>query len=894
MGNTYIGSANGAEVFSLKINTNGSYEFKLTGTLDHRDTTNTNEPIDLKFGVTATDSDGDTDTATVTVRVLDDAPVAHNDVNNLDVTTTTVPVAKDYNVVLVLDVSGSMGGTKLALMKDAINNLLTNFNGYTGGTVKVHFVTFATSTMAESTFTITNLAEFNAAKAWVNGLAANGTTNYEDPLQDAITWLQSSGTGGPIVGGSNFTYFVSDGEPNQYQNNSNVSTSGDATTVMQNITGTYDPTGTANDDNVSEVAILKGLSTVIGVGLEVSATTIARLDVIASSGHALDVDNAADLSAALQGSNPVTVTTVSVATGNVISGVNGGPGAADSLSEDDVNRVTDVSFEGGPSVTVPAGGFVLINGDEGVLKLYSNGDYTYTANSNANLNDGIDEVFTYTLKDGDGDPSRATLTLHLDAPTLKVGTNVNDITGSTTTYVVGGGPGVINGGGGSDILVGDNGGASTQNVNKDYNVVMILDVSGSMEGSKLTLMKSAVNNLLTSFNGYTGGTVKIHFVTFSDQTKGETTFTVTNATEFNAAKAWINALVAGGTTNYEDPMQDAVTWLQSTGSGGPIAGAETYTYFVSDGEPNRYMNNSNTAVDGSADVVMQNIHGTYNPSGTTNDDTTSEVALLKSLSTELIGVGIGVSATTLARLDTIDSNGDALDVQNPADLSAALQGSSPLNKLAAVGGDVLNGGNGGDLMFGDSLFTDTLATAKGLSTLKGAGWEVFAQLEAGGTGWTRADTINYIKTHAAELAQESVGSNGETRTGGDDTLNGGAGNDIIFGQEGKDLITGGAGNDQLSGGTGGDTFIFHNGDGIDHISDFSLSQGDKLDISDILTSFDPLHDNLHNFVHTVTSGADTLVQVDPTGTGAAFQTVVVLEGVHLDVNALTAGGNLIA
>ncbi len=63
----------------------------------------------------------------------------------------------------------------------------------------------------------------------------------------------------------------------------------------------------------------------------------------------------------------------------------------------------------------------------------------------------------------------------------------------------------------------------------------------------------------------------------------ESTFTVTNLAEFNAAKALINALDANGYTNYEDPMQDAITWLQSTTGNMPIAGAETYTYFVSDG-----------------------------------------------------------------------------------------------------------------------------------------------------------------------------------------------------------------------------------------------------------------------------------------------------------------------
>ncbi|WP_066016769.1 VCBS domain-containing protein [Endozoicomonas atrinae] len=77
---------------------------------------------------------------------------------------------------------------------------------------------------------------------------------------------------------------------------------------------------------------------------------------------------------------------------------------------------------------------------------------------------------------------------------------------------------------------------------------------------------------------------------------------------------------------------------------------------------------------------------------------------------------------------------------------------------------------------------------------------------------------------------------------GHDKLYGAAGNDTLSGGEGNDLIVGGAGDDILSGGAGEDIFDFNFADigtasspAIDTITDFNLSEGDVLDISDLLS-----------------------------------------------------------
>ena len=103
-------------------------------------------------------------------------------------------MAKDYNIVLILDVSGSMQGNKLDMLKQAVNNLMQDFQNYNGGDVKVHIVPFATSAQAGATFTLNadgTGSGYTDAVNFINGLVANGSTNYEAPMQDAIGWLQS-------------------------------------------------------------------------------------------------------------------------------------------------------------------------------------------------------------------------------------------------------------------------------------------------------------------------------------------------------------------------------------------------------------------------------------------------------------------------------------------------------------------------------------------------------------------------------------------------------------------------------------------------------------------------------------------------------------------------------
>ncbi|MFU1707881.1 retention module-containing protein [Aeromonas hydrophila] len=276
------------------------------------------------------------------------------------------------------------------------------------------------------------------------------------------------------------------------------------------------------------------------------------------------------------------------------------------------------------------------------------------------------------------------------------------------------------------------------------------------------------------------------------------------------------------------------------------------------------------------------------------------------------------SRTAEVRIDNIGIEqgfnapiGEAQIVTSAEQLTAALTEGDQITVLLGAGNDVVEGGAGNDILFGDALNTDALSTQLGLSLPAGSGWLVFETLESD-HGWTRAQTVDYIRTHLTELSEESG------RSGGNDTLDGGSGNDILFGQEGSDLLDGGDGDDYLYGGSGNDTLISGAGsdtligglgddiliggfgsdtmtggagsdtfkwlagdaDGsTDKITDFTLgnptSGGDVLDLSDLLVGVPSAANN-----NDLATALDNYLKFD-TATNK----------LTIDTNGLTSGGS---
>jgi Ca2+-binding RTX toxin-like protein len=105
-----------------------------------------------------------------------------------------------------------------------------------------------------------------------------------------------------------------------------------------------------------------------------------------------------------------------------------------------------------------------------------------------------------------------------------------------------------------------------------------------------------------------------------------------------------------------------------------------------------------------------------------------------------------------------------------------------------------------------------------------------------GNIWEANDQVEYVISDASLTLK---GSNGP------DNLVGGSGDDTLSGRGGDDVLTGGPGDDALDGDAGADTFSWSRGDlgsvddpAYDTIHDFSLDDGDKLDLSSVLDGDD--------------------------------------------------------
>lgn len=133
---------------------------------------------------------------------------------------------------------------------------------------------------------------------------------------------------------------------------------------------------------------------------------------------------------------------------------------------------------------------------------------------------------------------------------------------------------------------------------------------------------------------------------------------------------------------------------------------------------------------------------------------------------------------------------------------------------------------------------------------------------------------------------------------GNDQLHGGSGSDILYGEAGNDVLYGGVGADTMTGCTGLDRFVFDSSTAsIDTIKDFSKTE-DTLDLSNLLTSFDPVTNAITDFVQITNSGTNSIVKVDLDGAGTAstWVQVATLTGVIglTDEQALLNSGHLIA
>ena len=121
---------------------------------------------------------------------------------------------------------------------------------------------------------------------------------------------------------------------------------------------------------------------------------------------------------------------------------------------------------------------------------------------------------------------------------------------------------------------------------------------------------------------------------------------------------------------------------------------------------------------------------------------------------------------------------------------------------------------------------------------------------------------------------------------GNSILNGGTGNDTLYGGLGNDTLNGGKGNDTLTGGAGADTFIWRAGDtGKDTVTDFKPTDGDRIDLVDLLP--DAAHNDILSYLKVDT--ATSTLQISTTGqVNSSTDVTIKLTGVDLKTYGATS------
>jgi Ca2+-binding RTX toxin-like protein len=206
-----------------------------------------------------------------------------------------------------------------------------------------------------------------------------------------------------------------------------------------------------------------------------------------------------------------------------------------------------------------------------------------------------------------------------------------------------------------------------------------------------------------------------------------------------------------------------------------------------------------------------------------------------------------LNGTGNALANRLDGNAGAnrLDGGEGNDTLFGLSGNDTL--IGGVGNDTLDGGLGADRMEGGAGNDNYVVDDAG---------DVIIELAGGGNDRVTA-TITHALAEEVEwlslfgtadlngtgnaLANRLDGNAGANRLDGgegDDALSGLSGNDSLIGGLGHDLLDGGLGADSLEGGLGADRFLFRSAVEAhgDVISDFSVAEGDRIDLRPIDTN----------------------------------------------------------
>jgi serralysin len=170
------------------------------------------------------------------------------------------------------------------------------------------------------------------------------------------------------------------------------------------------------------------------------------------------------------------------------------------------------------------------------------------------------------------------------------------------------------------------------------------------------------------------------------------------------------------------------------------------------------------------------------------------------------------------------------------------------NVIGAAGGDTINGNAAANQVFGRAG-ADSISGGDGEDYLRGedgndtvAGGGAFDDIHGnlgddvafGGEGndWVVGgkDNDRLSGEGGDDIVYGNLGEDTCDGGAGADLVRGGQANDVLFGRDGDDWLSGDRGDDTIAGGGGADIFHGSQDAGIDRVLDFSLSEGDRVQL----------------------------------------------------------------
>ncbi|WP_095058963.1 retention module-containing protein [Pseudomonas sp. Irchel s3f7] len=869
---TLVGSVsggNGALTYSLVGNATGLYgqiEIHADGTYTYTLTSAPKTTPNINDGVTtltpnetftykATDALGNSTTSTIVISVVDDIPKAvasERSVSAMEI---------DSNLLIVLDVSGSMGDasgvpglTRLALAKNAISALLDKYDAL--GDVKVHLVTFSSGANDSSGVWV----DIATAKSLLASLTSGGTTNYDA----AVAMLKTAFvTTGKLTGAQNIGYFFSDGKPTDGQE-----------------------IGTADEASLKaffEANDIKNYA--IGLG---SGVSNANLDPLSYDGISNTNTNAVVVTDLNQLDSVLTGTVQGAPVTGSLLGVGGTFGAdggfIKSIVVDGTTYTYDPKALGGQGSLTPSGGtnaatfntanntLSIATSKNGILVVnLDTGDYIYTSQKITTV--VVTENIGFTVSDNDGDLASSTLTVKVIPNTAPVAGADHIITNVFSENIVVPGELLL----GNDI---DANGDALSATPTTFKTGWKLTGSGAInfDGENDIVANQSLANVRSSFLTKTGTMTALLVISgylgavTNDNANDVDLITV----KLNQGETLnLNHDLAAGRIKMEYSLNDGA--FTAINDGGDIIAGVDGTYQIrvtnitnSSGSQNTrdraedYNLTMTLSYNGSHEVIPD-FDGTYTANDNHGGSGTGNVTISYQAGHTLTGT-TGDDVLVAGDGNNLLNAGDGNDVLTAGSGNNEMHGGAGDDLLySGPGADVLDGGTGIDTA---SYAHATAGVTVNLGTLVGQN-----------TFGAGTDTLTSI--------ENLIGSNFNDNLTGDNNSNvitGGLGNDVLKGEGGDDLLIGGMGNNTLSGGAGTDTFQWLNGNsGHDLITDFTPGT-DKLDLSQLLQGENSTTASLDDYLHfTVTgSGASLLTSINVSATAGAIPNQTIdLAGVDL-------------